>query len=149
MSFKQKVYEAFDQSLADKIAGLQSQLNDLKESAANETKSTAGDKYETALAMLQMEQDNLRRQLQEMMELQSQLRSAGREASSAEIKRGSLIKTNKGWLLLSVAAGKIMVDSTGITSLSPSSPLGKLLMGKSAGDTVLMNTVDYKIQELL
>jgi hypothetical protein len=43
---------------------LQQVLADLKESGANETKSTAGDKHETALAMLQIEQANTRGQLQ-------------------------------------------------------------------------------------
>ena len=34
---------------------LQQVLNDLKESGVNETKSKAGDKHETTLAMLQIE----------------------------------------------------------------------------------------------
>ena len=46
---------------------LQQRLNDLKESGANETKSTAGDKHETALAMVQIEQANIRKQLEEAL----------------------------------------------------------------------------------
>ena len=115
--------------LETKINGLQQQLNDLKESTANETKSTAGDKYETARAMLQIEQDNTRRQLQETLEQQSIFTSIDISISSNEIIRGSLVKTNKGYLFISVALGKIIVDGITIIALSPQSPLGKQLMG--------------------
>jgi hypothetical protein len=45
------------------VAAVQKVLADLHHSASNETKSTAGDKHETALAMLQLEQENKRQQL--------------------------------------------------------------------------------------
>jgi hypothetical protein len=48
-------------------------LNELNDSAKNETKSTAGDKHETALAMLQIEQENTRNKLKEIKEQKLQL----------------------------------------------------------------------------
>jgi len=60
MSIKQKIYTHFLKMLNTNISILQKSLVDLKESSSNETKSTAGDKYETALAMLQIEQSNAR-----------------------------------------------------------------------------------------
>ena len=65
MSFKENVYSAFAQLLNEKINNVQQILQELHRSAANETKSTAGDKHETALAMLQIEQENKRSQLRE------------------------------------------------------------------------------------
>ena len=67
MSFKEQVYTAFAVLLADKIILLLQTLFDLSESAKNETKSTAGDKHETALAMLQIEQANVRGQMKEAL----------------------------------------------------------------------------------
>jgi hypothetical protein len=64
MTLKQKIYNYYLQVINDKVYMLQQVLADLKESGANETKSTAGDKHETALAMLQIEQANTRGQLQ-------------------------------------------------------------------------------------
>jgi hypothetical protein len=64
MTLKQKIYNYYLQLINDKVHLLQQVLADLKESGSNETKSTAGDKHETALAMLQIEQANTRGQLQ-------------------------------------------------------------------------------------
>ena len=132
-----------------KINGLQQQLSDLKESTANETKSTAGDKYETARAMLQIEQDNTRRQLQEAMEQQSIFTAIDITIPSKEIIRGSLVKTNKGYLFLSVALGKIIADGIAVIALSPQSPLGKQLMGLQVNDSTAINSVTYSIEEIL
>ena len=132
-----------------KINGLQQQLNDLKESTANETKSTAGDKYETARAMLQIEQDNTRRQLQEALKQQSIFAAIDISISSNEIIRGSLVKTNKGYLFISVALGKIIIDGKNIIALSPQSPLGKQLMGLGVKDTTTINNINYSIEEIL
>jgi len=135
--------------LETKIIGLQQQLNDLKESTANETKSTAGDKYETARAMLQIEQDNTRRQLQEAMEQQSIFTAIDISISSNEIIRGSLVKTNKGYFLISVALGKIIVDGTPVIALSPQSPLGKQLMSLRINDNTAINNITYTIEGIV
>lgn len=68
MSFKEKVYQQYLQLVNDKIVSLQKILNELSDSAKNETKSTAGDKHETALAMLQQEQQNTSIKLSEALE---------------------------------------------------------------------------------
>jgi len=149
MTFKQKIYNQFRQMLETKISGLQQQLNDLKESTANETKSTAGDKYETARAMLQIEQDNTRRQLQEALEQQSIFTAIDISISSNEIIRGSLVKTNKGYFLISVALGKISVEGITIIALSPQSPLGKQLMALRVNDAATINNISYSIEEIL
>lgn len=135
--------------LQSKVSGLQQQLNELKESTANETKSTAGDKYETARAMLQIEQDNIRRQLQEALEQQSLLSVIDISMLTGEVIPGSLIKTNKGYLFLSIALGKVMIDDVTVIALSPQSPLGKQLMGKREKDTATVNSIIYTIEEIL
>ena len=72
MNFKEKVCEQFRQLLQDKISSQQKVLLELRQSASNETKSSAGDKHETALAMLQIEQANSGSQLSELL-LQKEL----------------------------------------------------------------------------
>ena len=93
MTLKQKIYEHYQQVVHDKVTMLQKVLNDLKESGANETKSTAGDKYETALAMLQIEQANTRAQLQEVLNQQAALEKINPDIHADTILNGSLIKT--------------------------------------------------------
>ncbi|MEO7835677.1 MAG: hypothetical protein ABIR50_10180, partial [Ginsengibacter sp.] len=67
MKLKQKIYNHYLNLINDKVVMLQKTLAELKESGTNETKSTAGDKHETALAMLQIEQANVCGQLQDAL----------------------------------------------------------------------------------
>jgi hypothetical protein len=67
MTLKEQVYTRCLEVLVGKINLLKQTMNDLKESASNETKSTAGDKHETALAMLQIEQENTNKQLENLL----------------------------------------------------------------------------------
>ncbi|MFM9907878.1 MAG: hypothetical protein ACKVOW_00945 [Chitinophagaceae bacterium] len=149
MTFKQKTYHYYQQLLTNKIANLRLQLSDLRESTANETKSSAGDKYETARAMLQIEQDNISRQLQELLEQQSVFFSLDSEIHSTVVIQGSLIKTGKNWFLLSIALGKATIDNENIIALSPYSPLGKLLLGKPIGSTVVINDNSYVLEKII
>ncbi|MBK7589408.1 MAG: hypothetical protein IPI22_14305 [Bacteroidetes bacterium] len=63
MTFKQKIFQEFLKQIEANIASYQYTLNELKHSMANETKSTAGDKHETALSMLQIEQSAVAKHL--------------------------------------------------------------------------------------
>ncbi len=149
MTFKEKAHHHFMQVINQKIEALQHTLADLKESGANETKSTAGDKYETALAMLQIEQDNVRKQLKEVQQQKAVLEKINPSLTPEIIVTGSLIHTNKGYLFLSVALGKTVVDGITVTALSQQSPLGKLLMHLQKQQAVTFNGNQYIIEDLL
>ena len=148
MSFKEEVYAAFFVLLNNKINLLQKVLFDLHESAKNETKSTAGDKHETALAMLQIEQENIRRQLRETQQQKTIFDGIDPLLSHAEIRKGSLIKTNKNWFFISAGVGKIKHEDIIIIALSPLSPLGLKLMGKRLNEHIMMNAAEYKIESI-
>ena len=59
MLLKQNIYSQCLLILNQKIEELNSALATATESANNETKSSAGDKHETARAMMQLEQEKL------------------------------------------------------------------------------------------
>ena len=139
MTLKQKIYKHYLQIVHEKVNLLQQVLDDLKTSGSNETKSTAGDKHETALAMLQIEQANTRGQLQEALLQQALFQKINPAATSVTVIKGSLIKTNRGYLYMSIALGKTKIDKQDIIALSPQSPLGIKLMGLTAGDAVELN----------
>jgi hypothetical protein len=148
MTLKQKIYNHYLQVIQDKIAGLQKILADLKESGANETKSTAGDKHETTLAMLQIEEANVRGQLKEAKQQQAALEKINPAIVPAIIVPGSLIKTNKGYLFLSIAAGKAVIEGYTVMALSPQSPLGQQLVNATKGGTVTIYNTIYKIENI-
>jgi len=148
MKLKQKIYDHYLQKINDRITELQQVLADLKESGSNETKSTAGDKHETALAMLQIEQANTRSQLQEVSDQKVKLEKIDPALSAIVIVHGSLVKTNRGYLFISIAAGKITIDHSTVIALSPQSPLGQKLMGLKAGEKAAINNTVYIIEHI-
>jgi transcription elongation GreA/GreB family factor len=148
MTLKEKIYNHYLQVISDKIGQVEKVLADLKESGANETKSTAGDKHETALAMLQIEQANKREQLKELQQQKAVLEKINPALSPSVIVNGSLIKTNHGYLYLSVALGKAVVDGIAVTALSQHSPLGKQLLHLQKGQTAVINNRQYIVEEV-
>ena len=146
MNLKQKIYNHYLQVINEKVTMLQKILNDLKESGTNETKSTAGDKHETALAMLQIEQANTRAQLRDVLAQKATLEKIDPTLTVPIIVNGSLIKTKRGYLFMSIAMGKAVIDSNAVIALSPQSPLGQKLMGLKTGDSAAINDVEYIIE---
>lgn len=148
MTFKEKAYDRYQQVLNDKVRLLEQNLEGLFQSALNETKRTAGDKHETALAMLQIEQENTRRQLQDARLQQGLLQKIDASFLSSRVTTGSLAKTNQGYLFIGVALGKIVLDGVTVMSVSPQSPLGSQLMGLVVGSKVTMNGRTYVVEEI-
>ena len=148
MKFKQQIYDKCLQLINEKIGHLNSVLKDLRETAGNETKSSAGDKYETARAMLQIEQENTGRQLNEAVAKKEQLETINITAVSQKAGKGALIRTNRGYFFISVAIGKIMVNEKAVIALSPQSPLGIEFNGSGINDVIKMNGTSYRIESI-
>ena len=148
MTFKQKVYGQYLQSLNDKIRLLRTALDDLKESSSNETKSTAGDKHETALAMLQIEQKNVSQQLKESVDQKVLFERINPNIIKPEAGTGSLLKTSGGYFFLSIALGKIVVDGITIIAISARSPLGQKLIGLKVNDTAEIKGTRYVVENI-
>lgn len=149
LHFKEKVYHHYLSELTVKIKSLQDKLNELSESAKNETKSTAGDKHETALAMLQIEQEKIRSQHKEALEQKVQLERINIQQSRVNIAKGSLIQTNKGYFFLSIALGKSIIDHLTVFAISPQSPLGEKLTGLSVNDVAEIKGINYLVEAFL
>ncbi|RYF87889.1 MAG: 3-oxoacyl-ACP synthase [Chitinophagaceae bacterium] len=145
MTFKETVYEALQNLVAQKIDAVQQTLQDLHASAANETKSTAGDKHETALAMLQLEQENKRKQLKDLQEQAALLQKINPAVASQTVLNGALVQTAQGYFFISIGIGKMMLAGKTVYALSPQAPLGQLLRGKVAGERVTLNGKSYKL----
>jgi hypothetical protein len=149
MLLKQKIHAHYLSIAANKVAILQQTLADLKESGSNETKSTAGDKHETALAMLQIEQANKRTQLQEALEQKATIEKLANVSNTTTIVPGSLVQTNKGYFYISVALGKAVVDGIAVIAISPQSPLGAKLVGLNVKGEAEINGNVYLVEDIL
>jgi hypothetical protein len=148
MTLKEEIFNRCIVLVDEKIAFLQTALKELTQSAANESKSTAGDKHETALAMLQIEQENTSRQLKEVLTSKLHLSQINIHLTPGKVTSGTLVQTNKGLLFLSIALGKLNINNTSVIVLSPQSPLGNKLLGLKPTDKAEMNGTTYVIEEL-
>ncbi len=68
MTLKQKIHQQYSQLLQDKIDVFKDMIAALTEDAKNDAKGSAGDKHETALSMMHIEQEKLNRKLKEYMD---------------------------------------------------------------------------------
>lgn len=123
--------------LEDRRRGYLSELASLDEAAARETKSSAGDKYETAREMIAQSRNVIGRALGEAEAGLSALdRMAAAPAAGATVGFGSLVETSQGWCLVGASLGMIAWEGEDVKTLTLASPLGQVLKGKSAGDKV-------------
>ena len=116
-----------------------------QQSANEETKSSAGDKYETGRAMAQQEADRNSGQLNEANKLMAALKRIPISATSAIAQPGSLVHTNQGNFYIAISAGAFVIDGETYFAVSQASPIGAKLTGCKAGDTFDMNGKRYEI----
>jgi len=115
----------------------------------SETKSSAGDKHETGRAMLQLEMEKAGQQLSAVQQMQQTLAKINSSKPSTNIALGSVIKTSSAYYYLGISAGELTIKETVYFAISPSSPIGKLLMGKKVEDTFIWRGKEIKIDRVL
>ena len=126
-------------ALSNKIASLQEILDETYKSTLDDSKSSAGDKHETSIAMVQLEQEKLTNQLNEFLKQQRILLSINPTNRHQLIQLGSLVETKQAWYYFSIGIGLISIEKTAIFAINPDSPLGRLLLKKKAGESVTFN----------
>lgn len=148
-NFKQNILSQYQTLLQDKIDIYQDLIDSLTEDAQNDAKSSAGDKHETTLSKLHIEQEKIANKLKEALEQQTILSKLDIEQVSDNVVLGSVVKTNHLTVFVSTALPKITVDGQTVFAISPQSPLGIQLMHKSIHSEFPVNNVTYKILEIL
>ena len=123
-------------------------ISGLSEDAQNDAKGSAGDKHETALSMMHLEQEKLTNKLKETIVLKEILEKIDDSKNSATITIGSYVKVNSMQLFISAALPKISIEDVTVLSVSLQSPLGSQLMGKKQHDIVVVNGITFTILEV-
>ncbi|MFV8326807.1 hypothetical protein [Flavobacterium sp. ZS1P14] len=149
MTFKQKIHSHYLQLVQDRIDVFKDMIVALTEDSKNDAKGSAGDKHETALSMMHIEQEKLNTKLREVLTQKKVLDKIDAAMIAETIIVGSLVKANGIYLYLSVALPKINVEGVNVIALSPQSPLGNKLMGNTIGFAFEINTTKYLIEAIL
>nr|WP_209401900.1 GreA/GreB family elongation factor [Pseudozobellia sp. WGM2] len=124
---------------------IQDNISGVQESLQSETKSSAGDKHETGRAMLQLEREKLGQQLMEAEKMKAVLNKVNIDNESTSVALGSLVKTSKTFYFIAISAGEFKVGEDAVFCISVGTPIGRLLLGKSVGDSILFNENQFEI----
>ena len=149
MTFKSKIHLQYLQLVQDRIDVFRDMIAVLTEDSKNDAKGSAGDKHETALSMMHIEQEKINRKLREVLDQKVILDKIDSSNDSKTIILGSLVKANGIYLYLSVALPKITVDGINVIALSPQSPLGNKLLNNQEGFTFEINGTKYLVEEIV
>jgi len=145
MPSKQTLYDFCQSFIESRISRIQNNIRDVQQSLTSETKSSAGDKHETGRAMLQLEREKLGQQLSEAEKTKAILSKVRLEKKSKTAGLGSMVKTSKAGYFLAISAGRFEDDDTDLFCISTETPIGRLLLGKSAGDSFVFNNKTIEI----
>lgn len=132
----------------NRINTLQSEYRLYMESAANETKSTAGDKHDTSKSMMQLEQEKLSAQLNQLKEQKKVLSQVDFSQKFKKVGFGSLVKTNQGNFFISISSRPIEISREIFNCISVLSPIGRLMLNKLEGSEIKFMDKAYKILEI-
>lgn len=130
--------------------GMAKEAMDVTQAAAGmETKSSAGDKYETGREMVRQEQEKNARQLLEALKLKKVLDQLNPTKKYEQVQPGSLVITNHGMFYISISLGKVTFSGRDYMAISAVSPLGQKLIGLRPNDRLSFNGRDFLIQQVV
>ncbi len=146
---KQVLYEHCQALIQQKISTVEAGLREAQAAAHGETKSSAGDKYETGRAMMHLEQEKLASQRANWLQQQQALSQIDPQQTSQVITRGSLVQTDQGCFFIAVGLGQVTADRQTYFVVSPVAPVGQALLQRAVGDTVSINGRSLNILQVL
>ncbi|MEL6974666.1 MAG: 3-oxoacyl-ACP synthase [Bacteroidota bacterium] len=147
-NLKEKVFAHCWETVLQQEKGLLERQKQLRESLDSEQKSSAGDKHETGRAMVQLEQEKLGKQLHEISQLKQVLTRIDAEQSHQTVALGSLVRTQENIFFISISTQPYSNGGQKVLCISPASPLGRVLLGKTTGEVVPFLEKQHQILEI-
>jgi len=143
---KKRLLDACLETVRDRVRQISTSLDEAREASFSETKSSAGDKYETGREMMRMQSDMRALQLYEAQDLLNRLERIDVSLPHDKVRTGSVVKTSAGLFFVSQSMGRIELDGLEYQTISLAAPMGKSLKGLGSGDSILVR--DQRIEIL-
>ena len=142
---KQQLLEICSNYLEDRIDRITASMKDLSSDLENETKSSAGDKYETGREMINLEWNKLAVQLQQFKQLAATLKLAKESSAVKSAKLGSLVITSNANYLLAIPVGEIELNNKKYFAIGTNAPIAQVMLLKGIGDNFQFNGRKFTI----
>ena len=145
---KQQVLTHLKALLDERVAVAWQAMEAAQASANEQSKSSVGDKYETARAMGQLDRDMYARQYEQARQERLVLERINDAEVLTRVALGSLVRTTAGLFFMAVSVGPVTLEGATVMAVSLASPIGKLLMGKGAGESFQFQGKQHKIEAI-
>lgn len=145
---KQKLIDACISLTEARLAEIRIAKEQSEEAIREDTKSSAGDKYETTREMVQQDLNRYQTQLQEAQKDLNVLQSLSLK-TLPRVGLGSVVHTDFINYFIATSIGQVTIDAKQVYVISPSSPVGLQLLGKNLGDSIIFNGKTQQIITLI
>ncbi|MDO5986860.1 3-oxoacyl-ACP synthase [Flavivirga amylovorans] len=149
LKIKEDLYSQCLDAINDRYRTVQNTINEIQVSLTSETKSSAGDKHETGRAMLQLEREKAGSQLAEIQKIKEILFKMDISKTLKVVGLGSVVFTSQANYFIAISTGKLIVDGVQFYAISPSTPIGQLLIGKTVGDKVVFREQKFLVNLII
>lgn len=148
IAFKNRLRRWALDHISQRINTARAVIDQAREAANSEEKSSAGDKYETGRAMGHLQQEMHSRQLTEYLKELATLHSVNTEQLCMAGGPGAFLRGEGLAFFIAAGLGRHNIEGETIFFLSPHAPLARLLQNKSAGDRITSGTINTTIKEV-
>ena len=145
--YKQGLKSLCVSMLRERVETAKEAMQAAQDSANNEDKSSAGDKYEVGRAMSQIDRDLSAGRMEAIQEL-LKLESIDADKPYEEVNNGAVVICGDTVYFIATGLGVITYEGGKVIVLSPKAPLSNLLRGKVIGDNVTFNGKSFEITEV-
>ncbi|MCC3152611.1 3-oxoacyl-ACP synthase [Hymenobacter sp. BT770] len=139
MTSKPQLHAICQAFIQERIDAARTAMQAAQESSSSETKSSAGDKYETGREMANAERDRNAAHMQQAQQLQVELARISPDAACDAVRPGALVTTSLGRFYIGISAGKLAVEGEEYFAVSGAAPVAVALKGLRAGQEVVFN----------
>lgn len=145
---KKALIEKCTLEIIAKKDAINQEMENLKISLGAETKSSAGDKYETSREMMNQEKGKLQSQLSGLHQQLETLTKINTNLKHQKVGLGSIVKTSAANYFISISYGKVSYQEEEYFMISAITPLAQQMINKIEGDEVIWNGKSILIQEI-
>ncbi|MGO1245008.1 MAG: hypothetical protein ACTJHT_04930 [Sphingobacterium sp.] len=147
MEIKDVLYKVCLQRNNARLDEINHAIGQSQEAIENDTKSSAGDKYETTREMIQQDLNRFHDQLAQAKVDEHLLHQIDLGAKLT-VALGAVVLTDRAFYFIAISLGRIEYNGDVYMVVSPSSPIGALMLGKSTGDSITFNGISQTIVQV-
>ncbi len=137
-----------NQHIQTEVDQIQHELKLISVDLTNDTKSSAGDKFETAREMANQEINKLQTVLLDKKRFLQLLQSESFSKTHTSIQAGTLVQISGQWYFFGVPFGKLIYKEKQILGIGLTAPFAQFFLKNKTGAELQFNGNEFHIEKL-